>query len=270
MTSRNLAIVWAPNLIRPPRRDTDWTECGKHASIIESLILFFPEVFNTDNSSLNPVNEVSIDLAIENEIHKERGLSKHKSVCSLSGDPVMQQSNLLKRSRSECADMDTEQHLLRINIKDDSSDDDSDKMSDSLLDTDQHHVPLCQRHKKLVTRTRPKSHHHHQKSSERLSKIKRALCRLVSFRNGHYQVNDESVTYAMRNNKTPEPSGNSNDESQSKTEHNYFQGKVRYLDGWAKPRAVPRPGSSNIYAPFMEFDSEWILKLISQGSWVRL
>ena len=182
----------------------------------------------------------------------------------------MQQSNLLKRSRSECADMDTEQHLLRINIKDDSSDDDSDKMSDSLLDTDQHHVPLCQRHKKLVTRTRPKSHHHHQKSSERLSKIKRALCRLVSFRNGHYQVNDESVTYAMRNNKTPEPSGNSNDESQSKTEHNYFQGKVRYLDGWAKPRAVPRPGSSNIYAPFMEFDSEWILKLISQGSWVRL
>ena len=237
MTSRNLAIVWAPNLIRPPRRDTDWTECGKHASIIESLILFFPEVFNTDNSSLNPVNEVSIDLAIENETHKERGLSKHKSVCSLSplsGDPVMQQSNLLKRSRSECADIDTEQHLLRLNIKDYWSDDDSDKLSDSLLDTAQHHVPLCQRHKKLVsTKTRSKSHH--LKSSERLSKIKRALCRLVSFRNGHYQVNDESVTYAVRNNKNPEPRGNSNDESQSKTEHNYFQGKL------SGPRDGPSP-----------------------------
>ena len=248
MTSRNLAIVWAPNLIRPPRRDTDWTECGKHASIIESLILFFPEVFNTDNSSLSPVNEVSIDLAIENEIHKERGLSKHKSVCSLSplmsSDPVMQQSNL-KRSRSECAD--TEQLLLRLNIKDDSSDDDSSQLSDSVLDAS-HHVSLCQRHKKLVgtslaaTKTRAESHHHHQKSSETLSKIKRALCRLVSFRNGHYQVNDESVTFAVRNDKNPEPRGNSqsiNDESQS-TEHNYFQGKGSGRMGQAQSRATAR------------------------------
>ena len=35
MTSRNLAIVWAPNLIRPPRRATDWSECGQHAVIVE-------------------------------------------------------------------------------------------------------------------------------------------------------------------------------------------------------------------------------------------
>ena len=242
MTSRNLAIVWAPNLIRPPRRDTDWSECGKHASIIESLILFFPEVFNIDNNSLiSPVNEVSIDLAIENVMYKERGLSKHsKSVSSLSPlsvscDHHVMQSNNLKRSRSESADINTEQNLLRLNIKDDSSDDDSSKLSDSILDAS-HHVSLCQRHKKLVgtsgtTKTpRPKqSHHHQQKTSETMSKIKRALCRMVSFRNGHYQVNDESVTYSMsrRNNKNPSSQGNnrsSNDES-SPTEHNYFQGK---------------------------------------------
>ena len=155
----------------------------------------------------------------------------------------MQQSNL-KRSRSECAD--TEQLLLRLNIKDDSSDDDSSQLSDSVLDAS-HHVSLCQRHKKLVgtslaaTKTRAESHHH-QKSSETLSKIKRALCRLVSFRNGHYQVNDESVTYAVRNDKNPEPRGNSqsiNDESQS-TEHNYFQGKGSGRMGQAQSRAAAR------------------------------
>ena len=230
MTSRNLAIVWAPNLIRPPRRDTDWTECGKHASIIESLILFFPEVFNADNNSLSPVNEVSIDLAIEN-VHKEQGLSKHGSVSSLSplsgaSDHVMQSN--LKRSRSECADIDREQNLLRLNIKDDWSDDDSSKLSDSILAAS-HHVSLCQRHKKLVgtsasTKTQRPKRHHHQKTSETMSKIKRALCRLVSFRNGHYQVNDESVTYSMRRNKNPSP-GNSPSNDESSTEHNYFQGK---------------------------------------------
>ena len=49
--------------------------------------------------------------------------------------------------------------------------------------------------------------------------------------------------------------------------------KVRDLDGWdvgPSPKPCPVPWSSNIYAPFMEFDSEWILKLISQGSCVRL
>ena len=241
MTSRNLAIVWAPNLIRPPRRDTDWSECGKHASIIESLILFFPEVFNIDNNSLSPVNEVSIDLAIENTVYKERGLSKHKSVSSLSPlscDHHTMQSNNLKRSRSESADINTEQNLLRLNIKDDSSDDDSSKLSDSILDAS-HHVSLCQRHKKLVgtsgtTKTRPKRHHQ-QKTSETMSKIKRALCRMVSFRNGHYQVNDESVTYSMsRNNKNREP-GNSPRNDESSTEHNYFQGKESGRMERAKP-----------------------------------
>ena len=255
MTSRNLAIVWAPNLIRPPRRDTDWSECGKQATIIESLILCFHEVFNINNINLSTVNEVSIDLAIEN-VHKGR-LSKHKSVSSsdpLSGANDVMKTNL-KRSRSEMTDINKEQNLLRLNIKDDSSNDDSSKLSDTILDAS-HYVSLCPRHKTMMgtAKSRPKRH---QKTSEKMNKIKRALCRMVSFRNGHYQVNDESVNKSFRN-KTPS-SGNNFDNDESSTEHNYFQGKRSGRMGEAKPRAVPRTASSNIYAPFMEFDSEWIL-----------
>merc|ERR550539_1776712 len=69
MTSRNLAIVWAPNLIRPPSRDINWRDCGQHAIVIESLIVNYNQVFcepSTDPST-DPVNEVSIDAAIEDE-----------------------------------------------------------------------------------------------------------------------------------------------------------------------------------------------------------
>ena len=69
MTPRNLAIVWAPNLLRPPGRDS-LTDCGVQALVIESLIVYYEEIFEATASPdatisrKNFTKEVSIDQAV--------------------------------------------------------------------------------------------------------------------------------------------------------------------------------------------------------------
>ena len=59
MTSRNLAIVWAPNLLRPKSQDC-LKDCGMQAIIIESMIVHCSEIFEENCV----INEISIDQAV--------------------------------------------------------------------------------------------------------------------------------------------------------------------------------------------------------------
>ena len=75
MTSRNLAIVWAPNLLRPNNQDC-LRDCGLQALVVEALIVYFEEIFlETEHQSpeqtsgtcvtkRNFTKEVSIDQAV--------------------------------------------------------------------------------------------------------------------------------------------------------------------------------------------------------------
>ena len=68
MTSRNLAIVWAPNLLRPNNQDC-LRDCGLQALVIEAMIVYYEEIFESDNESgcvtkKNFTKEVSIDQAV--------------------------------------------------------------------------------------------------------------------------------------------------------------------------------------------------------------
>eukprot|EP00090_Calanus_glacialis_P022260 TRINITY_DN34363_c0_g1_i1.p1 TRINITY_DN34363_c0_g1~~TRINITY_DN34363_c0_g1_i1.p1 ORF type:complete len:771 (-),score=201.78 TRINITY_DN34363_c0_g1_i1:18-2267(-) len=69
MTSRNLAIVWAPNLLRPRSQDC-LKDCGMQAIVIESLILHCQDIFesvcdyNKDGLKTVVNKEVSIDQAV--------------------------------------------------------------------------------------------------------------------------------------------------------------------------------------------------------------
>ena len=70
MTSRNLAIVWAPNLLRPNNQDC-LRDCGLQALVVEALIVYFEEIFEPDQSGQggcvtkkNFTKEVSIDQAV--------------------------------------------------------------------------------------------------------------------------------------------------------------------------------------------------------------
>ena len=63
MTSRNLAIVWAPNLLRPNNQDC-LRDCGLQALVIEAMIVYFEEIFEAETECVtrrNFTKEVSID-----------------------------------------------------------------------------------------------------------------------------------------------------------------------------------------------------------------
>ena len=63
MTSRNLAIVWAPNLLRPNNQDC-LRDCGLQALVIEAMIVYFEEIFEAETDCVtrrNFTKEVSID-----------------------------------------------------------------------------------------------------------------------------------------------------------------------------------------------------------------
>ena len=66
MTSRNLAIVWAPNLLRPNNQDC-LRDCGLQALVIEAMIVYFEEIFEAATECVtrrNFTKEVSIDQAV--------------------------------------------------------------------------------------------------------------------------------------------------------------------------------------------------------------
>ena len=70
MTSRNLAIVWAPNLLRPNSEDC-LRDCGLQALVVEALIVYWDEIFTPEGADFvcvtrrNFTKEVSIDQAVE-------------------------------------------------------------------------------------------------------------------------------------------------------------------------------------------------------------
>ena len=93
MTSRNLAIVWAPNLLRPQPDSPDCLrDCGLQALVVEALIVYCEEIFTAEGAELvcvtkkNFTKEVSIDQAVERaESFKPRaGPAERRMVRSIS------------------------------------------------------------------------------------------------------------------------------------------------------------------------------------------
>ena len=121
MTSRNLAIVWAPNLLRPNNQDC-LRDCGLQALVVEALIVYYEEIFEAEKETQeqcvtrrNFTKEVSIDQAVERaESFKPRpGPAERRMVRSIScvsnirpttdrGRPALFQGRgvMLRRDRS--------------------------------------------------------------------------------------------------------------------------------------------------------------------------
>ena len=122
MTSRNLAIVWAPNLLRPQPETPDCLrDCGLQALVVEALIVHCEEIFTAEGAEFvcvtrrNFTKEVSIDQAVERaESFKPRpGPAERRMVRSIScvsnirpttdrGRPALFQGRgvMLRRDRS--------------------------------------------------------------------------------------------------------------------------------------------------------------------------
>merc|ERR550519_951762 len=113
MTSRNLAIVWAPNLLRPNSQDC-LRDCGVQALVIEALIVYYEEIFETDSDYVDETRkeftkEVSIDQAVARaesfkpvvERRMMRSVSCISNVRDLDRRPVFQGRGVhLRRDRS--------------------------------------------------------------------------------------------------------------------------------------------------------------------------
>ena len=113
MTSRNLAIVWAPNLLRPSSQDC-LRDCGVQALVIEALIVYYEEIFETDSEGVDETRkeftkEVSIDQAVARaesfkpvvERRMMRSVSCISNVRDLDRRPVFQGRGVhLRRDRS--------------------------------------------------------------------------------------------------------------------------------------------------------------------------
>jgi len=113
MTSRNLAIVWAPNLLRPSSQDC-LRDCGVQALVIEALIVYYEEIFETDSDYVDPTRreftkEVSIDQAVARaesfkprvERRMMRSISCISNTRDLERRPVFQGRGVqLRRDRS--------------------------------------------------------------------------------------------------------------------------------------------------------------------------
>ena len=250
MTSRNLAIVWAPNLIRPPCRDTNWADCGQQATVIESLIVNFSEVFS---SEISPVNEVSIDDAIE-EV-ESKAIKRTTSYCDIDAKSIrpFASHTALKRCKSDSRNInfvkENHTHLESIDLSKWFQCEDNDE--DSFFES------LCDRHKKMVGR--PEQQMEYESLSRSLNKkliknigklrssktrLRGVLSRVLSFRNGYYQVNVDTDK-CLEKQLQPSESNNSV-VGEERLEYHYFQGKM-YQSAISKV----------IYWPFMEF---WLQK----------
>ena len=96
MTSRNLAIVWAPNLLRPQARNSSETtksseaclqDIGLQAHVIEILITQYSYIFNINRGSDDEpkestveyfTREVSIDQEVERKTSKQKQINDSK------------------------------------------------------------------------------------------------------------------------------------------------------------------------------------------------
>ena len=130
MTSRNLAIVWAPNLLRPSSQDC-LRDCGVQALVIEALIVYYEEIFETDSDYVDPTRreftkEVSIDQAVARaesfkprvERRMMRSISCISNTRDLERRPVFQGRGVqLRRDRSLTFDASRNQvtgFLIRV------------------------------------------------------------------------------------------------------------------------------------------------------------
>ncbi len=69
MTAKNLAIVWAPNLLRPRQDQCSTAQLALQTACVEVLIGHADVVFATDND-LNGPREIDIDTAIRIRKHE--------------------------------------------------------------------------------------------------------------------------------------------------------------------------------------------------------
>ena len=149
--------------------------------MIESLILSYTDVF--PSGDLRNVKEVSIDLAIEKL--KKNSPSKWKSSSSLmtSNFPSTKyqddRSSKLKRSKSELTGIENKKMSIKNGLSQK-----LDMSMDFLDESD--YVSLCERHRQELESYEQRNSG--RKNGETFNKIKRKLFRIVSFRNGHYQV----------------------------------------------------------------------------------
>ena len=229
MMPRNLAIVWAPNLIRPPSRDTNWADCGQQAVLIESLIVNYHEVFSHHTQA---VNEVSIDDAIE-EV-ESKAIKRTTSYFDIDGISmrVREPDTTLKRCKSESGnihceeDWDTENQSIDLSrwFQGEAADEDY-----SFYET------LCDRHRRMLRTPEDKMEYEsltrslNKKLIKNIGKLKSgknrirgALSRVMSFRNGNYQVNVD-----VHKERQSQPSdSDSFVADKERTEYHYFQGKT--------------------------------------------
>ena len=239
--------------------------------MLQSLILHYHAVFSPD--SLAPVTEVSIDQAIARvartspslEPEAVPSLDPATSSLSLVAAAAPAPGRLARRCRSEAANLERlGSSLLRLHIKDEpsSSEAEAEEARGELRPAQQR--ALCPRHKKMLAAKHPRPR---QNKGDTMNKILRALGRVVSFRHGHYTVNDARVR-PRRAHETAHISNSSsenmlsNDGDGAPPGHNYFQGKQSVqVERTSRPLGAWLPGCLaplifNISAPFMDFDSK--------------
>ena len=131
MTSRNLAIVWAPNLLRPNSEDC-LRDCGLQALVVEALIVYCQEIFSPDGGDSvcvtrrNFTKEVSIDQAVERaESFKPRPVERRmvRSISCVSNMRLETERGragvfqgrgvMLRRDRSLTSDTSTRRQVTR-------------------------------------------------------------------------------------------------------------------------------------------------------------
>ena len=129
------------------------------------------------------MKEVSIDLAIEKL--KKNSPSKWKSSTSLMSSNLQStkyqddRSSKLKRSKSEITGIENKKMSIKNGLSQK-----LDMSMDFLDESD--YVSLCERHRQELESYEQRNSG--RKNGETFNKIKRKLFRIVSFRNGHYQV----------------------------------------------------------------------------------
>ena len=214
--------------------------------MLQSLILHYHAVFSPD--SLAPVTEVSIDQAIARVARTSPSLDPATSSLSLVAAAAPAPGRLARRCRSEAANLERlGSSLLRLHIKDEPSSSEAEEARGELRPAQQR--ALCARHKKMLAAKHPRPR---QNKGDTMNKILRALGRVVSFRHGHYTVNDARVR-PRRAHETAHISNSSsenmlsNDGDGAPPGHNYFQGKQSVqVERTSRPLGAWLPGPANI------------------------
>ena len=157
MTPRNLAIVWAPNLLRHRSQDC-LKDCGIQAIVIESLIVHCQEIFGRNDQQSKPLfsKEVSIDQAVaraqtfkskpNRQILRSSSFSKSAPKEGENAELFQRRGVTMRRERSLVEErMVNNTKASQVQSSEDKSD--RDLVTREQLTFDK----LCARHKAMVT-----------------------------------------------------------------------------------------------------------------------